>query len=214
MNCFTRFLGLIALVSGLVLAPSTFAQTLLTEDFTGATSSANGAGVGNWLFFNGACLTAGSSANLVSPAASIPACTAVLSSYYINAQDGDKYLVGGNSGYLGSTSAPGSPSLQQPDPVGSGALRFTNGKPYGNQERGAIVSTNAYSTTAGIQVTFKTTTYDGTGADGISFYLMDGCVPVAGAVMPSGCVPTKIYPSGAANVPAIGGTGGSLAFSC
>jgi type IV pilus assembly protein PilY1 len=214
MNSFTRFLGLIALVSGLVLAPSTFAQTLLTEDFTGATSSANGAGVGNWLFFNGACLTAGSSANLVSPAASIPACTAVLNSYYINAQDGDRYLVGGNNGFLGGTSAPGSPTLQQADPVGSGALRFTNGKPYGNQERGAIVSTNAYSTTAGIQVTFKTTTYDGTGADGISFYLMDGCVPVAGAIMPSSCVPTKIYPSGAANVPAIGGTGGSLAFSC
>jgi type IV pilus assembly protein PilY1 len=213
MNSFTRFLALMALVVGLALAPSTFAQTLLTEDFTGATSS-NNSGVGNWLFFNGACLTAGSSTNLTSPASSIPACTAVLQSYYVNAQDGDRYLVGGANGFLGGTAAPSSPSQQQPDPVGSGALRFTNGKPYGNQERGAIVSTNAYSTSAGIQVTFKTTTYDGTGADGISFYLMDGCVPVSGAIMPSGCSPTAIHPTGAANVPAIGATGGSLAFSC
>ena len=212
MNTSTRILALLALLLGVALAPSTFAQTLLSEDFTGATSSQNG-GVGNWLFFNGACLTAGTSTSLASPATSIPACTTVLQSYYVNAQDGDQYLVGGANGFLGGTAAPTTPAQQQPDPIGSGALRFTNGKPYGNQERGAIVSTNAYSTNAGIQVTFKTTTYDGTGADGISFYLMDGCVPVAGAIMPT-CTPTSVYPTGAANVPAIGATGGSLAFSC
>ena len=213
MNSFKRFLVLIALVSGVALAPSSFAQTLLTEDFTGTTSSASSSGVGNWLFFNGACLTAGTSASLTSPASSIPGCTAVLQSYYVNAPDRDQYLVGGAKGFLGGTSQP-TPTTQQPDPSGQGALRFTNGKPYGNQERGAIVSTNAYSTGAGIQVTFKTVTYDGTGADGISFYLMDGCVPVSGAIMPATCNPSAIYPTGSPNVPAIGGTGGSLAFSC
>ncbi|HEY1898540.1 MAG TPA: PilC/PilY family type IV pilus protein [Steroidobacteraceae bacterium] len=213
MNSSTRLLALIALVLGLAVAPATFAQTLLTEDFTSTTSSATG-GVGNWLFFNGACLTAGTSTVLTAPATSIPACTAVLNSYYVNAADGDKYLVGGANGFLGGTSAPASPSLQQPDPDQSGALRFTNGSPFGNQERGAIVSTNAYSTSAGIQVTFKTVTYGGSGADGISFYLMDGCVPVAGAIMPASCASNPIYPTGSPNVPAIGATGGSLAFTC
>jgi type IV pilus assembly protein PilY1 len=213
MNSSKRLLALCALVLGLAVAPATFAQTLLSEDFTGATSS-NSGGVGNWLFFNGACLTAGNQTSLVSPATSIPACTSVLNSYYINSADHDQYLMGGANGFLGGTTAPSAPSNQVADPVGSGALRFTNGKPYGNQQRGAIVSTNAYSTSAGIQVTFKTVTYGGTGADGISFYLMDGCVPVSGAVMPSGCSPTAIYPTGAANVPAIGATGGSLAYTC
>jgi type IV pilus assembly protein PilY1 len=213
MNSSKRLLALCALVLGLAVAPATFAQTLLSEDFTGATSS-NSGGVGNWLFFNGACLTAGNQTSLVSPATSIPACTAVLNSYYVNAADHDQYLMGGANGYLGGTAAPSSPSNQVADPVGNGALRFTNGKPYGNQERGAIVSTNAYSTSAGIQVTFKTVTYGGTGADGISFYLMDGCVPVSGAVMPSSCAPSLVYPTGAANVPAIGATGGSLAYTC
>jgi type IV pilus assembly protein PilY1 len=218
MKTSTRTLALIALLLGLAAAPATFAQTLLTEDFTGTTSSASG-GVGNWLFFNGACLTAGTSTVLTSPATSIPACTTVLNSYYKHTQDSDQYLTGGDAGFLGSNMQPSSPFQQVPDTsnadgTGLGALRFTNGRPYGNQQRGAIVSTNAYSTGAGIQVTFKTVTYGGTGADGISFYLMDGCVPVAGANMPGACAPTAIYPAGAANVPAIGATGGSLAFSC
>jgi len=211
MKTSTRMLALIALVLGLNVAPAAFAQTLLTEDFTGTTSSNTG-GVGNWLFFNGACLTAGTSYVLTPPATTIPACTAVLSSYYQHAQDSDQYLMGGANGFLGGTAAPGSITAQQPDPSGMGALRFTNGKPYGNQERGAIVSTNAYPTNSGIQVTFKTVTYGGTGADGISFYLMDGCVPVSGATMPSPCAANPIYPT--TNVPAIGATGGSLAYSC
>jgi len=219
MNSWKRLLALITLLAGLAVAPATFAQTLLSDDFSGTTSSNTG-GVGNWLFYNGACLTAGTSTVLTPPATSIPACKAVLLSYYNKAVDADAYLVGGANGFLGGTTAPASPSLQQPDPASSasnpvgGALRFTNGAPYGNQERGAIVSTNAYSTNAGIQVTFKTVTYGGTGADGISFYLMDGCVPVAGAVLPTTCVTNPIYPTGSPNVPAIGATGGSLAFSC
>ena len=215
MNTSTRFLASVALVLGLTLAPSAFAQTLLTEDFTGTSTSVDpNTGVGNWLFFNGACLTAGNSTSLTSPGTTVPACTAVLNSYYVNSKDSDQYLMGGANGYLGGSLPPASPLLQQADPVGSGALRFTNGKPYGNQQRGAIVSTNAYDTSAGIQVTFKTVTYGGTGADGISFYLMDGCVPVSGAIMPATCAPNPIYPSGSANVPAIGATGGSLAYTC
>jgi type IV pilus assembly protein PilY1 len=219
MNLWKRWLALLTLLVGLTVAPATFAQTLLSDDFTGTTSSTTN-GVGNWLFYNGACLTAGISTVLTPPAASIPACTAVLLSYYNNAQDADRYLVGGANGYLGGSAAPASPSQQKPDPASTvsnpvgGALRFTNGAPYGNQERGAILSTRAYSTNAGIQVTFKTVTYGGSGADGISFYLMDGCAPVAGAIMPPGCAANPIYPSGSPNVSGIGATGGSLAFSC
>ncbi len=217
MKFSTRILALVALVLGLASAPTTFAQTLLTEDFTGTVSSATG-GQGNWLFYNGACLTAGTSTVLTPPASSIPACTAVLNSYYVLQQDADQYLVGGYLGYLGSASQPSGPSNQVRDPGtstgGNGALRFTNGGPFGHQERGAIVSTNAYSTNSGIQVTFKTVTYDGSGADGISFYLMDGCVPVTGANMPSDCAATAIYPVGATTVPGIGATGGSLAYTC
>jgi len=220
MNSLQRLLALFALVVAVGVAPATPAQTLLTEDFTGTTSSANG-GIGNWLFFDGACLTAGTSTSLASPASSIPACTTVLNSYYVNSADHDQYLMGGQNGYLGGASPPASPASQQPDPATFGALRFTNGRPFGSQQRGAIVSSNAYPTGAGIQVTFKTVTYGGTGADGISFYLMDGCVPVTGAIMPTNaggnpaCTsPLAFYPQSPTTVPAIGATGGSLAYTC
>ena len=226
MNSLKRPLALIALLLALTAAPAAFSQTLLSDDFTGTTSSSttNSAGTvqGNWLFYNGACLTAGTSTALTPPATSIPACTAVLLSYYNKQPSGDKYLMGGDNGYLGGSSAPATPAQQQADPASSpanpvgGALRFTNGAPYGLQERGAIVSTNAYSTGAGIQVTFKTVTYGGTGADGISFYLMDGCAPVQGANIPAGCAanPNPIYPASSPYVPGTGATGGSLAYDC
>src|SRR5665213_838221 len=92
MNSLQRLLALFALVVAVGVAPATPAQTLLTEDFTGTTSSANG-GIGNWLFFDGACLTAGTSTSLASPASSIPACTTVLNSYYVNSADHDQYLM-------------------------------------------------------------------------------------------------------------------------
>ena len=67
-----------------------------------------------------------------------------------------------------------------PDPVGNGALRFTNGYPYGHGENGAIVSASTFNAGQGVQITFKTVTYRGDsggagkdGADGMSFYLMD-----------------------------------------
>ena len=136
------------------------------------------------------------------------------SSYYSLASSADPYLVGGYSGYLGSSTPPSSISAQVPDPVitqsdgtkvGYGALRFTNGSvviggsyKYGFNERGAILSTSTFPTGAGIQVTFKTVTYHGNsggaggdGADGISFFLQDG-----------------------AQAPGLGAFGGSLAYSC
>jgi len=165
-------------------------QTVYSEDFTGASTT------NSWYFFSGACLTAGTSTSTTSPG-NVPSCKS-LSSYYTNAQDRDPALTGGNLGYLGSASAPGSFTSVVSDPVGFGALRFTNGYPYGHSERGAILSANTFSTGSGLQVTFKTVTYRGDGggaghdgADGISFFLMDGSKPAG-----------------------IGATGGSLAYSC
>ena len=116
-----------------------------------------GASVSNsWTPFLGACLTAGNGSG------SIPACV------------GDPYYsgqtqVGGYSGTL-------------PDPVGNGALRFTNGYPYYNQA-GGIIANFTYPSNEGLDVTFKTVTYrgdsggsGGDGADGMSFFLMDGSV--------------------------------------
>src|SRR5271168_3461881 len=91
-----------------------------TEDFTG-TSTAN-----SWYFFSGACLTAGTSTATTNPGP-IPGCYTLLANYYNKAANADPYLVGGNSGFLGSTSMPGSISGQVADPTHFGALRFTNG---------------------------------------------------------------------------------------
>ena len=246
-----RNLGLLMMLLGLTVASTGEAQTLLSEDFTGtassvATDDSGNVLAGNWLFFNGACLTAGNSP--VTTTLSIPGCVIdgvhdVLGTYYKKAANADQYLSGGSNGFLGSTAAPTGSTLQAADATGHGALRFTNGKPYGHNENGAIVSTFAYPTNAGIQVTFKTVTYWGDGggngqtngtlspnghdgADGLSFYLMDGCVPVAGAIKPAGCAyplngpygnntdPSGGAFSGTGAFPAIGAWGGSLAYTC
>jgi type IV pilus assembly protein PilY1 len=185
--------AVLILLLGAAAGPSR-AQITYSEDFTGA-STAN-----SWYYFNGACLTAGTAAAGANPGA-IPGCSAVLTSYYSQnhpqSNTSDPTLVGGYLGFLGSASAPATP-----DPVGSGALRFTNGYPYGKGERGAILSANTFNTGAGIEVTFKTITYLGDsggtgtggvadGADGISFFLMDGSKPAG-----------------------LGAVGGSLAYSC
>jgi type IV pilus assembly protein PilY1 len=154
----------------------------------------------------------------------------------------DSYMTGGYAGYMGASTAPtvGSPvstTPQTPDPivtdsnnkpVGLGALRFTNGYPYGYHENGAIVSAFTVPSGQGLEITFKTTTYLGDsggsgkdGADGISFYLLDGCMPIiggaasgiGGAAVPSGCS-NPIYGSAGQTFPAIGAWGGSLAYSC
>jgi type IV pilus assembly protein PilY1 len=154
-----------AVVLALGAMPSAFAVTI-QDTFTG------GASTYNWKPFNGACLTAGNGTG------KIPACVGL--PYY-----GGEQLVGGTSGTL-------------PDTAGSGALRFTNGYPGGYSQNGALVSNFTFPTNEGLQVTFTTVTYRGDsggaagdGADGISFYLMDG-----------------------ASAPGIGAWGGSLGYTC
>jgi type IV pilus assembly protein PilY1 len=141
-------------------------QLVIQDNFTSGSSAFN------WQTFNGACLTAGNNSG------NIPACYGL--PYY-----GGEQLVGGSTGLL-------------PDPAGSGALRFTNGRPGGYNQSGAIVSNFTFPTSSGLHVTFATATYrgdsggaGGDGADGISFYLMDGSKPAG-----------------------IGAFGGSLAYTC
>lgn len=181
-------------------APRAQTQNPFVEQFTGTTTD------NAWYFYNGACLTAGTSAATANPG-QIPGCLDILSSYYAQQADGDPALVGGDNGYLGSSNPPASPGQQQPDNLGNGALRFTNGYPYGHDESGAILSASTFSTASGVQVTFKTVTYRGgtfltpgvvtqnTGADGISFFLMNGATSLVA-------------------YPGVGAYGGSLGYSC
>ncbi len=242
---FRKFIPLLAALLALALGSTALAQTQLNEDFTGATSS-NNSGVGNWLVSGGACLTAGTQpvAAAGTIPLSIPACVLpsnhandVLTTYYANTlahpYGSEPYLVGGINGYLGSSSAPSSGSVQQPDSTGNGALRFTNGYrggANGKGQNGSIVSSNTYTTGSGLQVTFKTVTYlgdsggaAGDGADGISFYLLDGCMPLAGTTPPANCFVASANPnqtiygetSFAPNpFPQYGSWGGSLAYTC
>lgn len=225
----TRVLALLVLCAPLAaLAQST---NNLDEDFTGPTTN------NSWFFFNGACLTAGTSAATTNPG-QIPSCISIQSSYY------KEDLVGGASGYLGSTASPSSA-----DPTGQGALRFTNGQIKSGSpspsctpgwggfcQNGAVVSATPFATGQGISVTFKTVTYRGNGggtggdgADGISFYLLDGCMPIPGSTLDTtDCAnagnpvdPTKGNPLygigslyGSVTYPAIGAWGGSLAYTC
>src|SRR6266849_4388900 len=138
------------------------AQTVSSEDFTGA-SSAN-----SWYYYNGACLTAGTSAGTGSPGVTpgkIPSCKSILTSYYQLQSDHDPVLVGGQSDTQTTSHA-----STWTDPVGYGALRFTNGYPYGHNENGAIVSSTPFNAGQGVQITFKTVTYrgdsGGAGGDG------------------------------------------------
>ena len=200
-----------------------------SEDFTGATTN------NTWLFYNGACLTAGTNTATTSPNY-VPGCLSILSSYYgvansITGKQADGYLSGGYYGYLGNNSAPSSLSAQVADPiikgVGHGALRFTNANgngtnsAYGHKENGAIVSNFYFPTQQGMQITFKSVTYygdsgggAGDGADGMSFYLIDACMPIAGGTAPAGCPQNSIYGSNGTTFQGIGAWGGSLAYSC
>ena len=121
----------------------------------------------SWVALNGACLTAGNGTG------SIPACNGL--AYY------------GNQTQVGLTN--------NTDPVGSGALRFTNGYPYYHENGGVILST-PFPSDQGVQVTFTTYTYGGDnsgghGADGIGFYILNGT-----------------------QAPNLGSWGGSLGYSC
>lgn len=200
----SRLCGLALLLLGCVLCPQAALAQSYSEDFTGRTTT------NPWYFTGGACLTAGNVAGGGAQPGPVASCASVLNTYYVVQKDGDPKLVGGDQGTV-------------PDKVGAGALRFTNGSPYGNNESGAIVSGFApFPTTQGVSISFKTITYEGDsggtgqdGADGISFFLMDGCVPLAGATNPSGCSQNVNYGAAAGQIyKPLGAIGGSLGYSC
>jgi type IV pilus assembly protein PilY1 len=151
------------LLAGTLIAGLAGAQTTSSDDFT-QNSDTN-----SWQTFDGACLTAGDGTP-----SSIPACVGL--PYY-----GTQIQIGGRNGFLGNAVAPASAAAQTPDPPGHGALRFTNW--YG--QAGSIISSGTpFPTGTGLQVVFKTVTYDGDsggagndGADGMAFFLMDGSLP-------------------------------------
>ena len=178
MNRRRNLATLVATLALLSVAAPSHAQSTWSDNFTGPTTS------NAWYFFTGACLTASTAAAAGNPG-QIPGCTTIGPSYY------KENLVGGQNGIAGSTQT-------LPDPVGSGALRFTNGSPGGYHQNGAIVSASTFKTDDGVSISFKTVTYRGDsggggrdGADGISFYLMDG-----------------------AKSPGVGSWGGSLGYTC
>jgi type IV pilus assembly protein PilY1 len=190
-----RLFALITACVALSVPLGVQAQTNVSEDFTKTTTS------NSWWFFNGACLTASTLAGAEPTSGSggqIPGCTTIATSYY-NKTSGE-VLVGGQ-GLTNTT----------PDPVGQGALRFTNGYPYGYSENGGIVFATPFSTGQGVAITFKTVTYLGNsggggkdGADGISFFLMDAAqlntTTITGAAKGDGN--------------GLGAWGGSLGYSC
>ncbi len=177
----SRILGLrvTIIAAGFLLhGISAHAQLVINDTLTGASSAYQ------WTSLNGACLTAGDGTG------SIPKCVGLA---YYNGQT----QVGGTSGRM-------------PDAVGSGALRLTNGATDsgsgGTNGTGAVVSTFTFPTTEGIQVTWTSVSYggnnyNGTGADGISFFLSDA--GVVNAANPNG-----------SNPPTVGALGGSLGYSC
>lgn len=186
----TLLVALLALAAALA-GRSALADNSIAEQFTGTTTN------NPWYFFNGACLTASSSAATSDPG-SPPGCTK--DSYYT------ENLVGGYNGASGT-------AVTLPDPAGNGALRFTNGcipdsgggcSNGGKSQNGAIISANTYTTDQGLDITFKTLTYrgdsggaNGDGADGMSFFLMDGSTDVTSNPQDD-----------------IGSWGGSLGYTC
>jgi type IV pilus assembly protein PilY1 len=198
MNRKNRFATLAAMA--ILGAPcAALAQTSITEDFTQA------AATNAWWYFNGACLTA-SSATGVEPTSSskgqIPGCTTIAGTYYNGSHDGNsnEVLVGGQG--LTNTAT---------DPSGQGALRFTNGYPYGHHQNGGVVFATPFPTGQGVSITFKTVTYLGDsggggndGADGISFFLMDA----------SKLNTSTITGVAAGDGNGLGAWGGSLGYTC
>lgn len=163
---YSALFGVFAVACG--LHGTAQAQLIINDTLTGVSSSYD------WTSLNGACLTAGNNTGKIPACAGLP--------YYSG-----KTLVGGTSGRL-------------PDTPGQGALRLTNGDvttgSNGDNQTGAVVSNFTFPTNQGVQVTFTTVTYggdglNGTGADGIGFFLMDG-----------------------ARSPSVGALGGSLGYSC
>jgi len=74
------------------------------------------------------------------------------------------------------------------DPVGDGWLRLTSNA---NWQAGTAINNSAFSSTEGVNISFDYATYGGNGADGFTFFLIDG----------------------ATATPTLGAPGGSLGYS-
>ena len=139
---------------------------VISEDFRGASTS------NNWLFPK----------------------IGGLHSYASNAafarQPNQACLTAGDGKGVGSITKAGKPPRcsARNDVIGQGALRLTPAEFY---QSGGIVSDFTFATDEGVEISFTTYTYGGTGADGMSFALIDGAVPIT-----------------------LGGLGGSLGYSC
>ncbi len=82
---------------------------------------------------------------------------------------------GNDTGSIPSCVSQGRMGGNGPDPVGQGALRLTDAA---RNRSAGVISQFAFPTNQGLQVTFSSVTYGGnqyggTGADGISFFLID-----------------------------------------
>jgi type IV pilus assembly protein PilY1 len=200
--------SLIALLAATLGVGAPFAanaQSSISEDFTGTGTS------NQWYFFNGACLTAGTltgiepaiGTNGAPSGGRLPGCTTIAKSYYNKSTN--EVLVGGYNGTF-----PDPPATTNPT-ASFGALRFTNGYPYGYSENGGVIFATPFPTGQGVAITFKTVTYRGNsggaggdGADGISFYLMDASKLTTSTI-------TGVS-SGDGN--GLGSWGGSLGYTC
>lgn len=183
---------------------------VVQEDFTGNN-------VGNsWIAQGGACLTAGdANTRAISNGIGIPACV------------GDKYYYALKQGGTNPTNTGSQLPLvglgATADPIGSGALRLTNGGAQSTNESGAIISATPYPANQGIQVTFTTYTYGGnaydngnalSGADGIAFYLMNAGPPADGSSYGTLGSKYPFYQIWNSRAASIGAFGGSLGYSC
>ena len=200
-----NLIPLLATVLGAAAPFAVQAQASVNEDFTG-TSTTN-----QWYFFNGACLTAGKATG-VEPViggngqpggGQLPGCTTIAASYY-NKRAGE-VLVGGYNGTFPDPAPTTNPTTSY------GALRFTNGYPYGYSENGGVIFATPFPTGQGVSITFKTVTYRGDsggagkdGADGLSFYLLDASKLNTSTI-------TGVS-SGDGN--GLGSWGGSLGYTC
>jgi len=85
-------------------------------------------------------------------------------------------------------SPPGCKDAGSRDNPGKGVLRLT---PVNWQQVGGIVSDFTFGTKEGVEITFITYTWGGTGADGMTFFLADGSKPAT-----------------------LGASGGSIGYQC